>query len=197
MTRVPESSLVNWLIRWVMLAPLILLIAMVWRHDPQQGQTLVAIGAPDPARAALSWADLVPKDWDVMQGQQRDDFAALPDNDPRAKKALEDLQEAWANAPTRKDLDGAAIQLSGYVIPLDFGWGGVRDFLLVPYAGACIHTPPPPSNQIVHVRAKTAVKGLHAMDVVTVGGVLWIDRLDTDVATSGYRLEAAHVAPLP
>jgi hypothetical protein len=28
----------------------------------------------------------------------------------------------------------------------------VTEFLLVPYVGACIHVPPPPPNQIVHVK---------------------------------------------
>ena len=29
----------------------------------------------------------------------------------------------------------------------------VTEFLLVPWVGACIHTPPPPPNQIVHVKS--------------------------------------------
>ena len=38
----------------------------------------------------------------------------------------------------------------------------------MPYFGACIHTPPPPSNQIIHVRAQQAVQGMHAMDTVRI-----------------------------
>lgn len=43
------------------------------------------------------------------------------------------------------------ILIDGYVLPL--AWEGERviEFLLVPWVGACIHTPPPPPNQIVHV----------------------------------------------
>ncbi len=47
---------------------------------------------------------------------------------------------------------GQAIRLAGYLLPLEFSETGTKDFLLVPYVGACIHVPPPPPNQIVIVR---------------------------------------------
>lgn len=52
-------------------------------------------------------------------------------------------------------LDGQQVELSGYLLPLDFSGKSVSEFLLVPYIGACIHTPPPPPNQIVHAVSKT------------------------------------------
>ena len=51
---------------------------------------------------------------------------------------------------TNTELDGATVRMPGYVLPLEFKGKGVTEFLLVPWVGACIHTPPPP-NQIVHV----------------------------------------------
>jgi len=48
-------------------------------------------------------------------------------------------------------LDKKTIRLPGYVLPLDFEGKQVKSFLLVPSVGACIHVPPPPPNQIVHV----------------------------------------------
>lgn len=50
-------------------------------------------------------------------------------------------------------LDGQTVRLPGYVLPLEITGKKVTEFLLVPWVGACIHTPPPPPNQIVHVRA--------------------------------------------
>ena len=44
--------------------------------------------------------------------------------------------------------------MPGYLLPLEFDGTAVTEFLLVPYVGACIHTPPPPPNQIVHVHAE-------------------------------------------
>jgi len=61
-------------------------------------------------------------------------------------------QQALANAVNPK-LNGALIRMPGYLLPLEFSGKKVSEFLLVPWAGACIHTPPPPPNQIVHVKA--------------------------------------------
>jgi hypothetical protein len=41
--------------------------------------------------------------------------------------------------------------MPGFVLPLEYAGKKVTEFLLVPWVGACIHTPPPPANQIVHV----------------------------------------------
>ena len=49
------------------------------------------------------------------------------------------------------ELNGKSIRIPGYLLPLEFKDKGVTEFLLVPWVGACIHTPPPPPNQIVHV----------------------------------------------
>jgi hypothetical protein len=52
-------------------------------------------------------------------------------------------------------LDGQTVRLPGYVLPLEITGKKVTEFLLVPWVGACIHTPPPPPNQIVYVKADT------------------------------------------
>ncbi|MFA0438449.1 DUF3299 domain-containing protein [Vibrio sp. 10N.286.49.B1] len=57
-------------------------------------------------------------------------------------KALQSINEA---------LIGQDGRLPGYIVPLEFDNNIVTQFLLVPTAGACIHTPPPPANQIVLV----------------------------------------------
>jgi hypothetical protein len=47
-------------------------------------------------------------------------------------------------------INGVA-RVPGYMVPLEDNLEEVTEFLLVPYPGACIHVPPPPPNQIVHV----------------------------------------------
>lgn len=49
-------------------------------------------------------------------------------------------------------LDEQRVRMPGFVLPLEYSGKKVSEFLLVPWVGACIHTPPPPPNQIVHVR---------------------------------------------
>jgi nickel/cobalt exporter len=46
---------------------------------------------------------------------------------------------------------GAEVVMDGFALPLKEEAGRVVEFLLVPWVGACIHTPPPAPNQIVHV----------------------------------------------
>jgi Uncharacterized protein conserved in bacteria len=51
-----------------------------------------------------------------------------------------------------KSYDGTRVKIPGFMVPLEDDAEKVSEFLLVPYVGACIHTPPPPPNQIVHVK---------------------------------------------
>ena len=64
---------------------------------------------------------------------------------------------------------GQSIQLTGYLLPLtQTVTQQVKDFLLVPYVGACIHVPPPPPNQIIYIKPPQAlaVSGMFARVVV-------------------------------
>ncbi len=58
------------------------------------------------------------------------------------------LKKATAVVP---ELNGQQVKLAGYLLPLEFEKKKITEFLLVPWFGACIHTPPPPLNQIVFV----------------------------------------------
>ena len=52
-----------------------------------------------------------------------------------------------------RKLMGKPIKIPGFAVPLegDDGFEYVKEFLLVPTFGACIHVPPPPPNQVIHV----------------------------------------------
>jgi hypothetical protein len=53
-----------------------------------------------------------------------------------------------------KNLDGKAIKIPGFMVPLEDSQKEVSEFLLVPSPQACIHVPPPPPNQMVYVKMK-------------------------------------------
>ncbi|SDH70324.1 DUF3299 domain-containing protein [Pseudomonas panipatensis] len=100
------------------------------------------------------------------------------------------------NAPVVKALDGLAVKLPGYIVPLDVGQDGeVREFLLVPYYGACIHVPPPPSNQIVYVSAAKGVKMDELYQPFWVSGTLQVKAIDSDLAQAGYQMKAGEIVP--
>jgi hypothetical protein len=67
-----------------------------------------------------------------------------------ARLAIMKKREAAASGVNEDILD-KSVRMPGYVLPLEFKDRKVVEFLLVPTVGACIHTPPPPPNQIVHV----------------------------------------------
>ncbi len=141
------------------------------------------------------WDDLTPKDWDPMKEFRDMKGSPLSDNDPRANAMLERMRAAWDAAPTNGALEGAAIRIPGYLVPLEETKAGMKEFLLVPYFGACIHSPPPPANQIIHVLPKTPAQGLRSMDAVWVSGTMKLVRSDTSMGTSGYRMVAVLVEP--
>jgi hypothetical protein len=142
----------------------------------------------------ITWEDLVPKDWDPMKQFRETNFGVLSDADPRAQQALKKLREVWDNAPTNNAMDNQRIRLPGYVVPLEESKAGLKEFLLVPYFGACIHTPPPPSNQIVHVQAEKPIP-LRSMDVIWVSGTLRTLRSESYMGASSYRMQASLIEP--
>jgi hypothetical protein len=95
--------------------------------------------------------------------------AALPEQKESAKQAepspgSTQVRELWwktmrgfdyrkkSASVELRSYDGVRVKIPGFMVPLEDDAEKVREFLLVPYMGACIHTPPPPPNQIVHVR---------------------------------------------
>ncbi|MDH4390180.1 MAG: DUF3299 domain-containing protein [Aquabacterium sp.] len=144
----------------------------------------------------IRWDDLVPKGWDptkAFKDQGMTNLAALNDGDPKAAALMAQLREAWDNAPTEPQLNGTRVKLPGYLVPLEEVAAGHTEFLLVPYFGACIHTPPPPANQIVLVVPAKPAGGFRSMDTVWVSGILKTTRNNSPMGTSGYRLETALV----
>jgi hypothetical protein len=146
----------------------------------QVGERLRGTAATGEVRyRELTWDELLPKGWNPMAVFKGINFSRLRDNDPRAIAALNRIKEAWNDAPVETALSGQRIRMPGFVIPLEHKGDLTSEYLLVPYFGACIHVPPPPSNQMIHVSARKPVRGLNTMDPVWVSGTLTIHRADT------------------
>lgn len=162
-------------------------------------QPLGGSGVSKPAATGtfreIKWDDLVPKDWDPLKQFKNMNFSLMNDSDPRANELLKRMRETWDNAPTNNDMDGAAVRIPGFLVPLEETKAGLKEFLLVPYFGACIHSPPPPANQIIHVKTDKPTKGFHSMDTVWISGTLKTLRSDSYMGASGYRMDAVVVEP--
>ena len=145
----------------------------------------------------LLWTDLTPKDWDpgkLLRERFKDqNLDLLRDDDPKVQALMDAMREMWDTAPVNDAMNGVSGRLPGYIVPLEEGPKGLKEFLLVPYYGACIHSPPPPANQIVHVRLNQPVKGFRTMDTVWVHGTLEVARSKSDMGVSAYRIQASKV----
>lgn len=97
---------------------------------------------------------------------------------------------------TLKKIEGQDVRIPGFVVPLDDFMEDGAEFLLVPYYGACVHTPPPPPNQIIFVEmaGKKSVK-LTLFDAVWMYGKLKIATVESPYGTVGFTLEGTKMEP--
>lgn len=143
-----------------------------------------ASAAPKPLD--LTWDQLIP------EGSGGPDYTRVSPVLQIIKGLMSDAAEA---PPVVASLDGRGVRLSGYVVPLKHAGMRVSEFLLVPYVGACIHVPPPPRNQIVHVTVKDPIKVRGLFAAVTVTGIMTTESSDTELADTGYRITGGDVRP--
>ena len=150
--------------------------------------------AQGSAYPEMDWEKLIPPNWEPLKDFKSLNFSGMSDNDPRAIAALRKLQKAWKNAPLNPAIQQEKITISGFIVPLDSSDSTtIEEFLLVPYFGACIHVPPPPSNQVIHVVPEKPLKGFQIMDPVTVQGVLAPSHIDTPLGSAGYQMSGKSV----
>jgi uncharacterized protein len=157
--------------------------------------------AQTPGYQKITWDDLLNEEW---YQQMKKDMASygrmafLKDGSEEAEKMMASMRKKLDEAPISNKYINQKIRMPGFVVPLDAVRNGQREFLLVPYFGACIHTPPPPANQIVLVTPHPNLnlsKPLESMEVIWVEGELKDARTKTASGVSGYALEAIQVYP--
>ncbi|MGA0920869.1 MAG: DUF3299 domain-containing protein [Gemmatimonadaceae bacterium] len=97
---------------------------------------------------------------------------------------------------TLKKLDGKTVRVPGFVVPLDDAAEEGAEFLLVPYYGACVHTPPPPPNQmaLVQMAGKRSVR-LGLFDAVWMEGTLRVKNVDSPYGQVGFEIEGLSMKP--
>jgi uncharacterized protein len=167
---------------------LALLVTTIWLPTP--------VAEPQERPEVIEWKHLVPPGYDAneMMQKYRKEVAALRDDDPRAERAAERLRRVWENAPVVAALNNKTVKLAGYAVALEGDGKTVSEFLLVPYFGACIHVPPPPSNQVVLVRTGNKPFKVNQMfDTVAVTGRLRTERARNDLASASYVIDATEV----
>ena len=115
---------------------------------------------------------------------------------------IRELREQRARAVV-DDLNGRQVSMPGYALPLEYSGTKITEFLLVPWVGACIHTPPPPPNQIVYVKSESGFENKGRFSPVVVKGEMSVKTAQKDLylvdgsasIDVGYTLRASAVEP--
>lgn len=86
------------------------------------------------------------------------------------RERVKQARQQQLSAPAA--ISGERVEISGYALPLTQARQRMTEFLLVPWVGACIHSPPPPANQMIHVAFPQGVAVTDRFTPVTISGVL-------------------------
>ena len=171
--------------KWFLSAGVVLagvLIAVIYGITRNQTSIERALSAEE-----IEWDDLIP--------------AGLPYGEIIGDGMLDNANDIWKpefdenSFQLNAQVVGRRIKMPGYIVPLEISGTGVSSFLLVPYAGACVHTPPPPPNQIVLVSSNEPYALPDDFSPVWVTGVMRTNLTDTEIAVVGYELMADLIEP--
>ena len=95
-----------------------------------------------------------------------------------------------------RDLVGKPVKIPGFTVPLEDFASSATEFLLVPYVGACVHTPPPPPNQLVYVEMDEGTRAtMDGWNPVWLEGILHIEDVNSVYGSSSYRVVGTSVTP--
>lgn len=134
----------------------------------------------------LEWTDLQPEAERNLPPPMPNHGIADPyGNDPAAA--------ATAGQPygeVIETLNNQKVKIPGFVVPLESDDTSVTEFLLVPYFGACIHVPPPPTNQIVYVKYPEGIPMDVIWGAIWVNGTITTNSFTVEDTSSGYTLTA-------
>lgn len=143
-----------------------------------------------------------------LEDLERDAIANLEATGVDPAEVLRELTEFLTLVEANKsrlveDLDGKEVRIPGYVLPTEYSGDEVVEFLLVPYVGACIHVPPPPLNQMVHVELDDGYANKRLFAPVWVTGRILSTTSTQSISMNdgamdveaGYTIQATDVAP--
>ncbi|KAF1016990.1 MAG: hypothetical protein GAK31_00249 [Stenotrophomonas maltophilia] len=203
-----------------------LLLAACQKPDPQAAAAPASAPAPATAAAADSppsagQAGATISSWDTLRPDEDNAFQRPPPQIGLSRNGMDGIgglmddtgsgtlpgQEIDHSSPDRAKqfgssavvdaADGRSVDLDGYVVPLGTTDAGLVDELLfVPFYGACIHVPPPPPNQIIHVTLATPIALGAPWDPYRLDGRLKVKRFDADIASASYDAAGATLTPI-
>lgn len=155
---------------------------------------------PSPTFKTIEWNDLIPEeDLNVLMNPPGyiDDLEDTAfDDDISAQLTInvdsaanDRYQQALVSTNIIEEMNGLSVRIPGFVVPVEFDEESITEFFLVPYFGACIHSPPPPPNQIMYVHAPKGLKLDTLYDPFWISGKLSTSLVENYMATAAYSLK--------
>ncbi|MEM7767386.1 MAG: DUF3299 domain-containing protein [Pseudomonadota bacterium] len=163
----------------------------------QAGAAAVEEAAAVNARGAreLGWEELMPEGEEerlaeLYQRQMAMLYSGIMEG------AANDIAQQFGTFNTVPELDGVKVRIPGYTVPFEYGADAkIREFLLVPYYGACLHAPPPPPNQTLFISTDDAITLKDLAMAVWIEGTLKTERQDTELAGAAYTIVMDRIEP--
>lgn len=155
----------------------------------------------------IKWTDLMPSDDleallnapdffdEIDQGSGNDSLDMLltgDSEDPRTTRYL----QALGSMSIVEEYDQKRIRIPGFIVPLvSDEKQNITEFFIVPYFGACLHLPPPPPNQILHVKTDKKVRLNGLQDAYWFEGQVNIEATTNLLGKSAYTLHLENITP--
>lgn len=139
----------------------------------------------------IGWEDLMPEGEEERLAQMyQAQMAMLYSGGGIAEGSAADTAVQIGTFNTVEALDGTTIRIPGYTVPFEYGANAqIREFLLVPYFGACIHAPPPPPNQTVFVMSDKPIKMQDLAQAVWIEGTIHTQTQESELADAAYTIK--------
>ena len=166
-----------------------------------QEQSSQSVSSKPNSYVTIEWTDLIPKeDLDILlnppsyitdiQDGAAEDAISNQLKTISAEASEDRYQQALVSKTIKPEMDGQAVRLPGFIVPLEFdGQQVITQFFLVPYFGACLHMPPPPPNQIIFVRYPKGFELEALYYPVWLTGILETSLTENDMATAAYSMD--------
>lgn len=144
----------------------------------------------------LGWEELMPEGEEERLAELYQQQMAMLYGGGIAEGSAADVAKQFGTFNTVPELDGVKVRIPGYTVPFEYGANAkIREFLLVPYFGACLHAPPPPPNQTLFITTDEAITIQDLAMAVWIEGTLKTQRQDTELAGAAYTIEMDLIEP--
>lgn len=138
----------------------------------------------------IGWEELLPEGEEERLAQlYQQQMAMLYSGGPIAEGSPADQMIQIGTFNTVAELNQTKVRIPGYTVPFEFGANAeIKEFLLVPYYGACLHAPPPPPNQTVFVIAEEPIRLRDLAQAVWIEGTLFTQTQESELADAAYTI---------